>query len=223
MRAGRQHPRAGTPRHDLGAVPLDPARQRLFRLLGLHAGTSIDGYAAAALAATSVAEAAGLLDGLHGEGLPTETGHRRYGMRDLLRRYGRDHAAAGPAPDAREAVERLMDYYQHAAARAEARLARQTRPGPTPAAPVELAAVPDLDDDDQALAWARAERASLLACLDHAATVGQDARVIALTAAVAGLLRHDGPGPTPLPATPPPPRPRTASVTGSGRPGPSIA
>ena len=24
----------------------------------------------------------------------TETGYRRYGMHDLLRRYGRDHAAA---------------------------------------------------------------------------------------------------------------------------------
>ena len=172
---------------------LDPARQRLFRLLGLHPGATTDGYAAAALAGTSVTEAAGLLDGLHGEGLLTETGHRRYGMHDLLRRYARDHAADSIAEDAQQALERLLDYYQHTAARAEARLARQTRPGPPPAAPAGLTAAPDLDDDGQALAWARADRASLLACLDHAAAAGQHARVIALTAALAGLLRHDGP------------------------------
>jgi tetratricopeptide (TPR) repeat protein len=172
---------------------LDPARQRFFCLLGLHPGATTDGYAAAALAGISVKEAAGLLDGLHGEGLLTETGHRRYGMHDLLRRYARDHAAAGPAQDAEQALERLLDYYQYTAARAEARLARQTRPGPPPAAPAGLPAAPDLDDDGQALAWARADRASLLACLDHATTTGQHARVIALTAGIAGLLRHDGP------------------------------
>jgi tetratricopeptide (TPR) repeat protein/transcriptional regulator with XRE-family HTH domain len=170
---------------------LDPARQRMFSLLGLHPGATTDPYAAAALAATSVREAAGLLDGLHGEGLLTETAHRRYGMHDLLRRYARDHAAGLPGSE--RAVERLLDYYQYTAARADARLARQTRPGPAPAASAGLAAAPDLDDDSQALAWARADRASLLACLDHAAATGQHARVIALTAALAELLRRDGP------------------------------
>ena len=170
---------------------LDPARQRMFRLLGLHPGPTTDCYAAAALAATSVGEATGLLDGLHGEGLLTETGHRRYGMHDLLRRYARDHAVGTPGTE--QAVGRLLDYYQYTAARADARMARQTRPGPSPAAPSGLPAAPDLDDDSQALAWARADRASLLACLDHAAATGQHARVIALTAALAELLRRDGP------------------------------
>ena len=172
---------------------LDPAQQRFFCLLGLHPGATTDVYAAAALAATGVREAAGLLDGLHGEGLLTETGYRRYGMHDLLRRYARDHAAAGPAEDAQLALERLLDYYQYTAAHAEARLARQTRPGPSLAAPAGLPAGADLDDDSQALAWARADRASLLACLDHAAATGQHARVVAITAALAELLRRDGP------------------------------
>ena len=39
-----------------------------------------------------------------------------------------------------------------------------------------------------------AERATLLSCLDHATTIGQHARVIALTAGLASLLRRDGPG-----------------------------
>src|SRR5262249_50666273 len=50
---------------------LDPARQRFFRLLGLHPGATTDSYAAAALAGVNLAEAAGLLDGLHAEGLLT--------------------------------------------------------------------------------------------------------------------------------------------------------
>jgi tetratricopeptide (TPR) repeat protein len=172
---------------------LDPIQQRFFCLLGLHPGTTTDGYAAAALAGISLTKAAGLLDGLHGEGLLTETGHRRYGMHDLLRRYARDHAAAVPADDSRPALARLLDYYQHTADRADARLARRPRANPLPIAPAELLIGPDLADEGQALTWARADRASLLACLDHVTATGQHARIIALTAGLAGLLRCDGP------------------------------
>lgn len=170
---------------------LDPARQRLFCLLGLHPGTITEPYAAAALAGTSPTEAARLLDALHGEGLLTEASHRRYGMHDLLRRYARDHAA--DLPGSEQAVKRLLDYYQYAAARADALLAFQSQPGPALAAPTGRFATPGLEDEDQALAWARAERASLLACLDHVTRTAQHARVIALTGGIAGLLRRDGP------------------------------
>ena len=77
-------------------------------------------------------------------------------------------------------------------------------PAPTPCSPARpapprpggrdrAAAVPVLASREQALAWARAERTSLLACLDQATAAGQHARVIALTAGLAGLLRPDGP------------------------------
>jgi tetratricopeptide (TPR) repeat protein/transcriptional regulator with XRE-family HTH domain len=170
---------------------LEPDRQRIFCLLGLHPGAIIEPYAAAALAGTSLNEAAGLLDFLHGEGLLAETGHRRYGMHDLLRRYACDHAT--DLSGSERAVERLLDYYQHTAARAGALIAFYTQPGPASAAPAGLLAAPDLQETDQALAWVRAERASLLACLDGATRAGQHARVIALTAGVAGLLHRDGP------------------------------
>jgi tetratricopeptide (TPR) repeat protein len=176
---------------DVSYRHLDPALRRFFDLLGLHPGTTTDRYAAAALAGIGAGEAGGLLDGLHGEGLVTETGHRRYDMHDLLRRYARDHADA--APDQKQALGRLLDYYQHTAAIAQDRLTRQTRsclPPPTFSAPV---AVPAMDDAGQALAWARADRDSLLACLDHVTRTGQHARVIALTTALAELLRRDGP------------------------------
>ncbi len=167
---------------------LDPAPQRFFRLLALHPGTTADSYSAAALAGISPGEAAGLLDILHGEGLLTETGHRRYGMHDLLRRYARDHAA-----DREQALGRLLDYYQHTAGLARDRLARHALPGSAPAVPAVAPAAPALEDEGQALAWVRAERDSLLACLDHATSAGQHERVIALTAALAELLRRDGP------------------------------
>jgi DNA-binding SARP family transcriptional activator len=177
---------------DISYRHLPPARQQFFRDLSLNPGSTTDAYAAAALAGIPPGEAAAHLDALHGEGLLTETGHRRYGMHDLLRRYARGHAAAGSAESAGQALERLLDYYQHAAARANGRLARQARPGPPAAVPAGLPATPDLDDDIQALAWTRAEHANLLACLDHAAA-GHHPHVVALTSGLAELWRRDGP------------------------------
>jgi hypothetical protein len=113
---------------------LDPAARQFFRVLGLHPGGTTDVWAAAALTGTSPADAAGLLDGLHAEGLLTETAYHRYGMHDLLRRYARDHAAADHATLREQALERLVDYYQHTAARAQARMTGQIPPGPVPGA-----------------------------------------------------------------------------------------
>ena len=176
---------------DLSYRHLDPTKRRFFRLLGLHPGGTTDSYAAAALAGTSPAEAGELLDALHREGLLAETGYRRYGLHDLLRRYARDHALTDPGTD--HALDRLLDYYQHTAALAQDRLARQTRPGPPPAAPAVPSAAPALENPEQALAWARAERDNLLACLDSVTRTGQHARVTAQTSALAELLRRDGP------------------------------
>ncbi len=132
---------------------LDPGRQAFFRRLGLHPGTTLDAFAAAALAGTGVAEAAGLLDALHGEGLLTETGYRRYGMHDLIRRYAADQAAADPADGRDAALGRLLDYYEHTAARAEAMLARQAHPVPPRDVAAPPAASPVLPDAESALAW----------------------------------------------------------------------
>ena len=172
---------------------LDPDHRKFFRRLGLHPGTTTDGYAAAALAGTGLREAARYLDVLHGEGLLTEAGYHRYNMHDLIRRYVRDRAAAEPVLDRQQALDRLLDYYQHTAALAEARLAHRARTSPAPALLAPPTALPALAGADQALAWVRAERPNLLACLDHVTHTGQPARVVALTAAMAALLRQDGP------------------------------
>ena len=178
---------------DRSYADLTPAQQQLFRRLGLHPGADIDRYATAAVAGTSPAVARRGLEGLYEHYLLTEPAAGRYRMHDLIREHARALASRlDPGADREQATGRLLDYYQHAAARAEALLARQARTAPVPPSG-DAPAVPVLASREQALAWARAERASLLACLDHATAAGQHTRVVALTAALAGLLRYDGP------------------------------
>jgi hypothetical protein len=176
---------------DLSHADLGPHLQRLFRRLGLHPGTEVDGYAAAALDGTELAVARHSLEALYDQYLLTVLTHGRYRMRDLIREHARVLAdRLDPDRDRKLATARLLDYYQHAAAL----IARQARPGPAAAEGAIPAAVPALAGSEQALAWARAERASLLACLDYAAATGQHARVTVLTAALAGLLGATAPG-----------------------------
>jgi tetratricopeptide (TPR) repeat protein/transcriptional regulator with XRE-family HTH domain len=179
---------------DLSYADLTADQQQLFRRMGLHPGTDADAYAAAALDGTDLRTARRGLEALYDQYLLTEPAQGRYRMHDLIREHAR--ALAGqvdPERDRDQAAARLLDYYQHAAALADAQLARQARPVSAPAAGTTPAAVPALADGEQALAWARAERANLIACLDQATGTGQHARIIALTAGLAGLLRRDGP------------------------------
>jgi len=180
---------------DLSYATLTPDQQRLFRRLGLHPGADIDRYAAAALDGTSLPAARRGLEALYDQHLLTEPAQGRYQPHDLIREHARTLAGRIDTDEDRDAATgRLLDYYQHTAAVANDHVVRRTRPGPAAAADdAGPTAVPALTDQDQALAWARAERASLLACLDHAAATGQHARVIALTAGITGLLQYDGP------------------------------
>ncbi len=177
---------------NLSYAELTEDQQRLFRRLGLHPGADVDVYAAAALDGTDLAAVRRGLEALYDQYLIAEPAQGGYRMHDLIREHAR--ALAGRVdPDRDQATARLLDYYQDTAARANVFIARQRRPGTAVADGAVPAAVPDLAGREQALAWARAERASLLACLDLATATGQHARVTALTAGLAGLLRRDGP------------------------------
>jgi tetratricopeptide (TPR) repeat protein/transcriptional regulator with XRE-family HTH domain len=184
---------------DLSYHDLTPEQQRLFRRLGLHPGADIDRYAVAALDGTDLTAARRGLEALYEHYLLTEPDPGRYRMHDLIREHARLLAGRLDSGDDREqATKRLLDYYQRACAHAQALLARHAGPadtpaGGTPAGGTVLAAMPVLASQEQALAWARAERTSLLACLDQATGAGQHARVIALTAGLAAVLRYDGP------------------------------
>jgi len=169
-------------------------QQRLFRRLGLHPGPDIDSYAALALDNTNLSAARRGLEALYDQYLLAEPAQGRYRLHDLIREHARALAARlDPDDDRDQATARLLDYYQHAGARADALIARQARPASASAVGAVPGAVPGLADREQALSWARTERANLLACLDQATGTGQHAQVIALTAALAGLLQFDGP------------------------------
>jgi transcriptional regulator with XRE-family HTH domain/tetratricopeptide (TPR) repeat protein len=179
---------------DLSYEDLTEDQRRLFRRLGLHPGTDIDDYAAAALDGTDLDAARRGLEALYDQHLLTEPTPGRYRMHDLIREHARALASRlDPDDDRDTAISRLLDYYQHVSARADALIARQARPAVDTADGDAPASAPSLADREQALAWARAERDTLLACLDRAAATGQYTRVIGLTAGLAGLLQHDGP------------------------------
>ena len=153
---------------DLSYADLTEDQQRLFRRLGLHPGSEFDPDAAAALEGTDLAEAH--LEALYDQYLLTEPTQGRYRMHDLIREHAR--ALAGrldPDDDRDEAIARLLAYYQHTATVAEARLTRQTRTLALPPPPASPVPPPIWPDRAGALAWARTERANLLACLDYAA------------------------------------------------------
>jgi tetratricopeptide (TPR) repeat protein/transcriptional regulator with XRE-family HTH domain len=179
---------------DLSYADLTPGQQRLFRRLGLHPGSELDARAAAALDGTGLAAARSAVTALYDQYLLTEPARGRYRMHDLIREHARILAERLDTDEDRsQATARLLDFYQHGATVAARLIGRQSRPGPTPDDGTIPAVVPALDDPDQALAWLRTERDNLLACLDHDTGDGHHTRVIALTAALAELMRRDGP------------------------------
>ena len=178
---------------DLSYAELPPSQQQFFRQLGLHPGTDVDAYAAAALNGTNLSTARRYLDDLYERYLIAEPARGRYRLHDLLREHARTLAANDPPDESHAALDRLLDYYAHAAAASDRPLALQPGTRPDPVAVSSPPAVPALDDQVKALAWARTERANLLACLGHANRTGDQARVVAFTAGLSGLLRIDGP------------------------------
>jgi class 3 adenylate cyclase len=207
---------------NLSYSDLTPGQQRLFRRLGLHPGADIDGYAAAALDSTDQGAARHSLEALYDQYLLAEPAQGRYRMHDLIREHAR--ALAGrldPDDDRDEATARLLDYYQYAAALADALITRHSRPGPARAESAGGTVVPALAGREQALAWARAERASLIACLTTPPSPASTPGLPPSPPALLGCCGATAPGPTPSPGTPPRSRPHSIWATGSARPTPS--
>jgi tetratricopeptide (TPR) repeat protein/DNA-binding SARP family transcriptional activator len=159
-------------------LPADAARA--FRLAGLHPGSDLDVYAAAALTNTTVDGARRSLDVLARAHLVHLTGPGRYGTHDLLRAYACDLANSQDSEaDRRTALTRLFDYYLAAAASArDARspAERRQRPRISPAG----SPTPPVADPAAALAWLDAERPNLVAVCTHTAAHGWPGHTIRL-------------------------------------------
>ena len=175
---------------DLSYRSLGSRQQSAFRALGLVPGPDTDAYAIAALLDQDPSGCEQLLQSLVDHNLLAEPVVGRYRMHDLIRRHARALAEHEPGRRRTAAMERLLDYYQHTAGRADALIARFPRPHPAGPAPAHAPALPD---QDAARGWLRAERANLLAALGQAGGDDQGARVVALSQGLASLLRIDGP------------------------------
>jgi DNA-binding SARP family transcriptional activator/tetratricopeptide (TPR) repeat protein len=162
-------PRSVAAAFELSYQQLDPGRQRLFRLLGLHPGSDFDAYAAAALAGTDRRQAGQLLESLVDAQLLQSRTYERYTFHDLLRIHAAE-TAASEEPDAERdaALARLVDYYLFAASRAmDAYLPSQRDARPD--VPDPGLEVPEPGTADQALEWLDKEYVNLVAVAGRAA------------------------------------------------------
>ena len=169
---------------------------RAFRLIGLHPGPDLDGYALAALAGCPAGQADHALGQLARAHLIRLAQPGRYGMHDLLRGYARELAAAQDGPEVtRAALTRLFGHYLRTAMAAmEACYLPDYRdkrlhwtPGPGPGIPT-----PPLTDPAAARAWLDGHRASLVAAVTHAADGGWPEHAAALAATLFRYLDSSG-------------------------------
>jgi tetratricopeptide (TPR) repeat protein len=175
---------------DLSYRSLTEAEQLTFRCLGLVPGPDFDAYATATLTGNNPAVAAGLLEDLVDHNLVLQRVTGRYWLHDLIRLHAHVLADRDPAAARDAALDRLMDYYQHTADRADALISPIPRLAPAGPGPAHAPALPDAD---AARTWLRAERPNLLAALRYATGHARPRRGIMLTAGLATLLRDDGP------------------------------
>ncbi|NUR63065.1 MAG: tetratricopeptide repeat protein [Catenulispora sp.] len=153
---------------------LDRAQARLFRLLGLLSGTSFDEFLAAALADVSPRTARAMLEDLLDAHLVEQPAAGRYRMHDLVHQHARKALEQQDAEAERKrALERLLDYYVHAAAAADAAMPFLARPrgvsvGNAPAG------LPDFADKHAAFAWYSIEYENLIGAFEAAIAVGAD-------------------------------------------------
>ena len=179
---------------DLSYNNLTADQQTMFRRLGLIPGPDTDAYAAANLQHTDPAQADRLLQHLTGRSLLIETTPGRYRLHDLLHIHARTRAEHDDtATDRDTAVDRLLDYYQHTAARANSHLEPRTPARPIPE-PANLPRhTPALNNRQHAQAWLTAELANLIAAARHAATRPNPIHSITLPAALCAHLYTHGP------------------------------
>ncbi|MFI9815453.1 AfsR/SARP family transcriptional regulator [Saccharothrix variisporea] len=160
-------PEAGRGVHAALAVSyreLPEGAARLLRRLGLHPGTDLDSYAAAALLDINVVSARTHLRTLAYANLLHESTPDRYSRHDLVRLF--THQLAVGESEVDGALERLLDYYLFVADTARAHLSDHVRPFRPPEH--RPASHPELSSHAAALDWFTLEEANLGLALDVA-------------------------------------------------------
>ncbi|MGD0703173.1 MAG: tetratricopeptide repeat protein [Trebonia sp.] len=177
---------------ELSHQDLAPDQQRLFRRLGLHPGTDIDAWAAAALDDAPLDDTRRRLNALYDQHFLTEPSRGRYRFHDLIRQYSRRLAATEPPADRDAAIRRLFGHYLQTARAAGRRLARRTPAWGPATAGGPPAHSPDLSTRERAVSWMADERLNLQAVAEYAQGRGDLVYVGAIPAAMHGFLRSQG-------------------------------
>ena len=177
---------------DLSYQDLTKGQQRLFRRLGLHPGTDIDEYAAAALDDTDLDTARQHLSGLYDQYLLSEPIRGRYQLHDLLREHARAPAEGDSDTDRDAAIERLLAYYLCTARQADRYFARRASAESSGTTATPGTQMPHLPTRDEAVAWMESERSNLYAAAIYAATHDLLGYATAIPRAMHGFLRSLG-------------------------------
>lgn len=177
---------------DLTYKDLSADQQRMFSHLGLHPGTEIDVYIAAALDGTSLDQARHLLEDIYDHHLLTEPSCGRYRFHDLIREHARAHGEAFAAEERDAAMDRLLDYYLHTVVAAS-----RHHPRRLPAEAPELTGIPpawspNVAARETAVSWMIAERLNLYAAASYAAGHRLPHYAVAIAAAMHGFMRTRG-------------------------------
>jgi tetratricopeptide (TPR) repeat protein/transcriptional regulator with XRE-family HTH domain len=172
---------------------LSDSQRCLLRRLGLHPGTDIDAYAAAALCGISLDEARDRLEGLFDHYLLAESGRDRYHLHDLLREYARHRATEDPPDERTDALIRLFDYYAYTAGVADQLIGRGARARTSGISKhVKPEYAPDLEDRSEALDWMNTERPNLSAVATAAPACGRPDHATEIPAAMHAFFRGHG-------------------------------
>jgi tetratricopeptide (TPR) repeat protein len=171
---------------------LSVEQRMTFRRLGLHPGSLLDAYSAAALADTDAIAARGGLKAIYDYRLIDEHAAGVYRFHDLVRDYARNLAATDDKTQSQLAIGRLLDYYLRAIAVANTclapwmadRSALRTGPG--------LNGLPPMLTRDQAIAWLEDELPNLQACVEYSESHGYLKQAVSIVAMLGDFLRDQG-------------------------------
>jgi tetratricopeptide (TPR) repeat protein len=178
---------------DLSYQDLAEHERRLFRRLSLHPGSVLDAYAAAALNDTDIDAAGRHLDTLYTNNLIKEATHGRFWLHGLVHEYARSLTATDAPEENRAAIDRLLDYYLHAATAASRHLARREAIADTVPSDSGQTPIPRLSSRRRATAWLNTELPNLTICVEYAAAHGSPVYAVQIVAVLNDFLRDRGP------------------------------
>ncbi|MFD6285379.1 ATP-binding protein [Streptomyces sp. NPDC060205] len=172
---------------------LNYARKRLFRSLGIHPGYDTDVCAAAALVGIPIHKVGKDIEALYTDHLIEEPVAGRFRLHDLMRAYAHVLALRHDKPKNRDrAIARLLDHYLHTAQAADQIFNHAPGPQSLDVTTTRTSSQKFLSRSE-AFTWLKSETPNLLACLDYVTRIGQNSRLIQMTASVASILHSEGP------------------------------